>query len=453
MSDLTRTAGAAAGDSVIRYLEISTPAGAGALTATRLEGTDRLSDCFLFTIEVVTREPDSTIEGLLGLPVTIWIRNQREESRRPIHGHVRSVAGLGQDQHGHRRFELEVVPRLWFLSCTSDCRIFQNLTVIDILNDVFINHGLTNVTFRVVRADYPVLDYRVQYQEGALDFVSRLMEHHGLFFWHEHEADRHTLVIADRNQAAPPVTPEQLEVSSNRTTHELSSLDFRTVFRPGKWTLNDYDFESPTKQLLVDAPTVLKVPRMTSHEIYAWPGGFKDHDSGRALTRIRIEMEEARHRQVSGTGHCPGFDAGRRFTVTGARRDAGTNYLLTEVHHHATSPGLETEARGSFAYHNEFVAISAATPFRPALKTAKPLMHGVQTATVVGPAGENIHCDEYGRVKCSSIGTGWGCTTIKAPAGCGFRRAGRDFITGLRSFRMSGMRCWSFSWMAIPTGR
>ena len=381
-----------------RLLAIDSKLGPGTLLMTRLDGEDAISRCFLYRIEVVATVSDASVEALLGEPVTLWLTSDGAEGRRPIHGHVRSVAGLGRDAHGHRRFEMEVVPRLWFLSCTCDCRIFQHLSVPDILRAVFTEQGLTHVAFRVVQEKYPRLDYCVQYEESALDFVSRLMEHLGMFYWHEHTADMHMLVIGDRNEATGRCDPPSVSLSVNRQAGEIQTLDFRSTFRPGKWTLNDYDFQSPTKRLLVDTPTTLDVPRMRSHEIYRWAGEFTQQDNGRALSRIRMEMEEARHRVVSGTGHCVGFDPGRRVSIARAWDDLNKDYLLTEVRHHATAPGLEAGAP-AYSYANEFVAIAATTPFRPPLVTRKPIMRGPQTATVVGPPGQSIFCDPFGRVR------------------------------------------------------
>ena len=382
-----------------RFLAIDTPLGPDAMEMTRLEGEDTLSRCFLYRVTIVTTRTDAAIESLLGLPVTLWLLNNRQEERRPLHGHVRRVTGHGRDAHGHRQFEMEVVPRLWFLSCTSDCRIFQNQTVPDIIKTVLTDQELTNFEFRVVREQYQPIEYCVQYQESALDFLSRLMEHLGLFYWHEHTAAKHTLVIGDRNAAAMQAVPPTVTIRQYDNTDSVRNLEIDSAFRPGKWTLNDYDFESPTKQLLVNTPTLLTVPRMLAHEMYEYPGNFQDRETGRLLTRLRVELEETRQRRVFGDGYCIGFDPGRRVTVAGASGTPGTSYLLTEVRHRATSPGLEADSTPGYGYANTFTAIPAANPFRPERVTPKPFMRGAQTASVVGPAGENIHCDEYGRVR------------------------------------------------------
>ena len=388
-----------AGSASKRFLAIDTPLGPDAVMLITLDGEDVLSRCFLYRISIVTAQPDTAVQSLLGMPVTMWLLNDDADRRRPIHGNVRRVVSDGHDIHGNRAYRLEVVPRLWFLSCTTDCRIFQNQSVPDILSTVFEDQGLTNFQFRVVRGDYRPVRYCVQYRESALDFVSRLMEHLGLFYWHEHSADKHLLVIGDRNAATMMCEPENVSLSGLVEFDRIQTLESDCSFRPGKWTLNDYDFESPTKQLLIDMPTMLAVPHMKDHEIYEYPGHFNDRDAGRQLGRLRIEMEEARHLRVFGSASCAGFDPGRRVTVADPLGTSGATYLLTEVRHHATSPGLESsEAKGP-GYSNEYVAIRADTPFRPERVTPRPFIRGTQTATVVGPAGENIYCDEYGRVR------------------------------------------------------
>jgi type VI secretion system secreted protein VgrG len=383
-----------------RLLAIDTPLGPDQVLLVSLDGEDELSRCFVYRIVIATRQPDDAVQSLLGMPVTLWLLNNSPELRRPIHGHVRRVVGQGVTPHGAGLYRLEVAPRLWFLTCTSDCRIFQDQTLPEIIQTIFNEQGLTDFEFRIVRADYPRVDYCVQYQETAHDFVSRLMEHLGLFYWHEHQAGRHLLVIADRNAATPRYEPaEQVEISPLSGFGELQSLAVDCSFRPGRWALNDYDFQSPTKRLRVDTPTTVSVPRMVNHEMYEYPGNFLDQDRGRWLSRRRIEQEEAQQRRVFGTGRAAGFDPGRRFKVAPPRGGgSGANYLLTEVRHRATDPGAETGGEAP-SYANEFVAIPSEAPFRPERLTPKPFMRGAQTATVVGPPGENIHCDAYGRVR------------------------------------------------------
>jgi type VI secretion system secreted protein VgrG len=400
MSESAATGQGGGGKNTQRVLSIDTHLGADMLIVTRLEGEDALSRCFRFEITVVSLlDGDDAVETLLGRPVTIWIAPDSPLSRQPINGFVRRVTGDGADRHDNRIYRLEVVPALWFLSQTEDCRIFQNQSVPDILETVLGEHGIRDVAFRIIADEYPSVEYCVQFQESALNFVSRLMEHLGLFYWHEHTAEKHVLVIADHNQAASPCQPPNVTLTTLTMGNALRSMEFESVFRPGKWTLNDYDFESPTKRLLSEEPTTLDVARMKDHEIYQYPGYFKDPDAGRHLTRIRMEQEEARHKRVFGLGNCAGFGPGRQFGVTGGRGDPRAQYLLTEVRHTATSYGVEANESETIGYSNEYSAILATIPFRPERVTPKPLMRGAETATVVGPTGESIHCDQYGRVR------------------------------------------------------
>ena len=382
-----------------RLLAIETSLGPDQALLIDLEGEDVLSRCFLYRIVIATQQPDSAVQSLLGTPVTLWLLNNSTELRRPIHGHVRRVIGNGITTRGTRLYKLEVVPRLWFLTCTSDCRIFQDQSIPDILQTVFTEHGLTDFEFRIVREEYSRVEYCVQYQETAHDFVSRLMEHMGLFYWHEHSASGHHLVIADRNAATDRYEPaDTVDVSPRSGYGEMQTLESDCSFRPGRWALNDYDFQSPTKLLRVDAPTTRNVPRMIDHEMYEYPGKYMEQDRGRWLTRRRIELEEAQQHLVFGTGRAAGFDPGRRFKVAAPRGEPEPTYLLTEVRHHGSDPGAETGGAEP-SYSNDFVAIPFEAPFRPERRTRKPFVRGAQTATVVGPPGENIHCDMYGRVR------------------------------------------------------
>jgi len=379
------------------FLAIDTPFADGEIVLTSLDGEDALSRCFLYRVTVVTKAHGAAMESLVGAPVTLWLSAGGTGPRRPLNGYVRRARGLGRSPRGGRRFLLEVVPRLWFLSCTLDCRVFQHKNVPAIIKEIFEDCGLRDFKFRLAEQDYPVLEYCVQYQESALHFISRLMEQFGMFYWHEHTADTHLLIIAASNRATGKCEPYDLHINPHAELGELQTLEIDNTFRPGKWTLNDYDFQSPTKQLLVDTPTLSDAPLMADCEIYEYPGNFTDPDAGRRLTRLRIEMEEAQHRRVDGMGSVVSFDPGLRFQVENAEhgRDA---YLLTEVRHHAKWSGRETGAE-EFAYANEYVAIPARAEFRPERLTPRPVIHGTQTATVVGPTGENIYCDEYGRVR------------------------------------------------------
>jgi type VI secretion system secreted protein VgrG len=382
-------------------LAIETQLGKDALLLTAVDGTETMSRGFVYTIDMLTRASGDEVRSLLGKPVTLWLRNESETVRRPLHGHIRHLTRLTVDARGYRRWQAEVVPFMWFLTRSVDCRIFQDLTIPEIVRKVFDEHELTNYEFRL-HDQYPKHVFCVQYRESAFAFVSRLMEHAGIFYWFEHSEDRHVLVLADNNRAAKFTEPRQAVMSLRPDLGQIQDLVHDFTFRTGNWALNDFDFEVPTKNLRTHEPTVLDVPPMKRFEIFDYPGSYTVPGEGKKLTQMRIQEEEARHHKVSGSGSCVGFDAGKRFTLTPDRPmngDKQSNYLLTEVRHSARDSNyFATEAEPA-TYSNRFACIPVETPFRPERLTDKPIVQGPQTATVVGPAGENIHTDQYGRVR------------------------------------------------------
>ena len=384
-----------------RLLAIDTELGQDQILLTRLEGEDAISRVFTCVIEIATRLPAERIRKLLAKPVTLWIGSQSAPVRRPVHGFVRQLTQLDQDVRGLQIWQAEVVPKLWFLTCTADCRIFQALSVPDIISKVLGEHDVVHHEIRGLMGEYPKLDYCVQYRESSFAFLSRLMEHVGISYWHEHFPDKHVLVMSDCNQVLKPALTEQVTRSDRPDLGDIQKFEQDYVFRPGKHTMTDYDFEAPAKQLSVNMPTMLDVPRMASHEVYDYPGGFSEKSLGAFLARRRIEQDEMQHHRIRGSASTAGFDAGRRITVVPERGGAdGAKYILTGVRHHATDLTYLTGAPTALpTYSNSFTAIPLDVPFRPERTTPKPVVRGPQTATVTGPAGEEIFTDKHGRVK------------------------------------------------------
>jgi type VI secretion system secreted protein VgrG len=384
-----------------RLLRIDTPLGDSKALLIELDGEDAISRPFLFRIAFATREPEARVRKLLGKPVTLWIGANDAPDHRPIHGHIRRLTRRHSGRLDTHLWHAEVVPALWFLSRKADCRIFQSMTVPQVLSKVFQIHGLTFVEQRGLTGSYPRLDYCVQYRETALDFVSRLMEEVGLFYWHEHKEGQHTLVIADQNQRAPKLTPETVTYGGLSTGDKLTWFEQDLEFRTGTWAMRDFNFETPTVKLTAKDPTHLDVPRMKDHEVFDYPGRYTSPGEGNTIARLRIEQEEARHRIMRGGGDTKPMTAGCRVTIDDQDGVGAELCLITEVRHMARDTSFWTsaeDAEGS-RYSNEFAAIPASVPFRPARITPRPLVHGTQTATVTGPAGSEIHTDKYGRVK------------------------------------------------------
>ncbi|MBR0673272.1 type VI secretion system Vgr family protein [Neoroseomonas soli] len=396
-------------DQANRILAINTKLGTDKAVLTEVEGEDAISKPFLFRIRFSTEEPAEKVQKLLGTEVTLWFGRPGESDlgitgveRRPLHGHFsRLTRGFAQ-RGDATEWRAEVVPALWFLSRTSDCRIFQEKSVPDIVKAVLDLHGVKNVQMKLT-GSYDPLDYCVQYRETALDFISRLMEQNGIFFWHEHEMNRHTLVIADDNGStfAAPFSND-LPITGREDSDAIRRLDEDFAVRSGKWSLRDFNFETPSVDLEVNEPTQIDVEQMKSRERYDYPGLYPDKGLGKQAARLQIEREEAFHQQRRGESGVAGFNAGMRVKIEGIE---DSEVLITEVRHRAEDYShWTTQAWGRRQptephYDNEFVCIPKSVKFRPERVTPKPSVHGPQTAIVTGPSGEEIHTDKYGRVK------------------------------------------------------
>lgn len=382
-----------------RMLQMESELGPDRLILTSVRGQDAVSRPFVFKIEFATQAEPGAVSSLLGRPLLLTLGGNHPEHTRPVHGMVRRLAKLHQTLRGWDVWDADVVPRFAFLAFTGDCRVFQNASVPDILRKVLNEHGVKHEVRSLV-ASYKALEYCVQYRESTLSFLSRLMEEAGLFYWHEHADDGHVMVIADSNSMARSAVSATVTQSVREDLGAVQSLEPEYAFRPGKWTTTDYDFETPGKNLQVNAPTTLAVPQITAHEVYDYPGGFTEKDAGSFLIRRRIEMEEAQHHRLHGTASTCGFDAGRQVEVLPLKPDGeASKYLLLEVSHTATDRTYVTGDAAPPTYAARFTALPLSVPFRPELRTHKPVVRGIQTATVTGPAGEAIYTDKHGRVK------------------------------------------------------
>jgi type VI secretion system secreted protein VgrG len=384
-----------------RLLRIDTPLGADKALLIELQGEDAISRPFIFRIDFATGEPEMRVRGLLGKAVTLWIGAVGEAGARPVHGHVRRLTRRHASRLDTHLWHAEVVPCLWFLTQKADCRIFQAMTAPEVIARICQIHGLTFVEQRGLSGSYPRMDYCVQYRESAFDFISRLMEEFGLFYWHEHKAGQHMLVIADGNHVAPKLDPETITYGGEALGEKLAWFEQELAFRTGNWAMRDYNFETPSANLGASKPTHLDVPRMKDHEIFDYPGRYTNAGEGGTVATLRIEQEEARQRILRGGGITKGLNAGLRLTVDDQQGVGREPCLVTALRHQArdTSFWASAEDAEGSRYDNEFEALPVATPYRPARITPRPQVRGTQTAVVTGPAGSEIHTDQYGRVK------------------------------------------------------
>lgn len=358
-------------------------------------GEEALSSPFMFTVDLVSEDPEIDGEALLRSNFRIEL-DLPDGGTRSIHGIVRRFVQRGRERD-LTSYRAEVVPWLWFLSLRRDSRIFQEKDVVGIVEEVFQDQGYSDFEIRCTRS-YEPREYTVQYRESNLNFVSRLLEDEGIFYFFEHSESKHVLVLADDMSAIKPCEgqPEARMYSAPTPDEDVVvSLEREHSVHSGVVTQGDYDYLQPSLTLRST------VTGDEPEEIYDYPTGFDAPDGGDRLARLALEREEARRQMIRGNGTCRAFAAGSRFhLVDHYRPDADQTYALLEVRHQARNAAYrgEQSALGT-DYRCDFVAMPHAVPYQPPLRTRKPTVHGSQTAQVVGPSGEPIWVDKHGRVK------------------------------------------------------
>ena len=385
-----------------RLLSLTTPLGTDVLIPTALEGTEGLSELFAFTLEAASTDTGLTADRLLGKGVTLKIRRP-DADPRIVNGIVAAFAAGDRTLDGMRRYRLVLRPKLWLLTRTADCRIFQNQTVPQIADTLLSEGGITDIKKRGLNGTHSARDYCVQYRETDCDFLARLWAEEGIYFYFEHQDGQHTLVLSDSTagygdcldkavQHAPPDTSDTIAVQQWRVADHFSS---------GKVTLRDTNFEQPTTDLTAATTTVLSNAAFKAWELFDYPGDYIRKGDGTTLSRTRMEEVEARYRLAKGSATYRGFMPGAKITMAKheVAAEQGQSYVLAQVHHEAADrTHLGRQEQPAF-YRNRFTALPAATPFRPPPVLRRPLIPGPQTATVVGPSGEEIYCDKYGRIR------------------------------------------------------
>ncbi len=389
-----------------RLLRIDTPLGPDVLLLREFTGHEAVSQLFKYDLDLLTEGPFIQYEDIIGQPVTVRIELSGEEER-VFHGFISRFAQTGSES-GILHYRAEMVPWLWFLTRTADCRIFQNQTVPDIIEQIFQDLGFTDYQISL-EGTYEPLEYCVQYRETDFNFVTRLMEQYGIFYFFEHEEETHTLVLGDAitvNQPLPIQSQVAWEPQGSGMLDEdvITGLEFEKVLMPGKFAHTDYNFKAPSTNIAADSPSLVDIGGNQQYEIFDFPGEYWTKAQGDTLARIRMETEEAQHFLITGSSTCREFASGYRFNLVDYEpTELNQAYVLTSVSHMASmgntySPGGGTAA-GQESYNNSFRCIPHSVLFRPPRMTPKPMVQGAQTAKVVGKPGEEIWTDEFGRVK------------------------------------------------------
>ena len=409
-----------------RLISLTTPLGDDVLLLASLSGHEAISRLFSFHLDLLQEKvpesgPPIQFAKIVGQNVTISVV-QSDDTQRHFNGIVSRFAKSGEDTM-FLHYQMEVVPWTWKLTRYADCRIFHNKAVGDIIQQVFSDRGFTDFKLSL-SATYSPLEYTVQYRETDFNFISRLMEQNGIFYFFKHEMGKHTMVIAD-SPSIHESCPGQESAGYNLATGGLddgdviNSWSIEQELKSGKYTLTDYNFKTPSTSLLASEPTIDTIGGNANFELFDYPGEYTTRGDGTTFTKLRMQEEEAGHLIAHGSSVCRAFTTGYKFEL-GDHPLVTMNdtYVLTEVQHIASVGETYTASGGgggdSGSYSNHFACIPVSVPFRPARLTPKPFVQGPQTAVVVGKSddsddstasddgatgdGEEIWVDKYGRV-------------------------------------------------------
>jgi type VI secretion system secreted protein VgrG len=373
--------------------------GDDALLVESFQGVERVSTPFHFVLRVLSLDPNVDMKGQLNQPAVLSIVLS-DTSERHIHGNINRMKLLEYGEDGYAAYELEMVAWPWFLNLFYDCRIFQNKSVPDIVEKVFKDRGFSDYKLQL-QGSYTARDYCVQYRETDFNFVSRLLEEEGIFYFFEQSEDKHTLVLADQASALEPCPhldggtahflPAEGGVQEKDT---VASLEAEFRVETGTASLTDYDFEKPNTSLFATLASEWKGER------YDYPGKYTTKADGDRYARIRLEEQEVQLVTVRGDSNCMGFECGYKFTLADHFRDtANGDYTLLALEHHGRNTSYRAGNPDPFEYGNRFEAMPNSVSFRPPRLARKPVIPSTQTAVVVGKSGEEIWTDKYGRVK------------------------------------------------------
>ncbi len=393
-------------------VQVTSPPAAGALLFERMSCSERLSEPYHIDVSVVSERDDVGADLLLGLPVTVKVMLPGK-SARPFNGLVTRFVRTGEQTLGQTqtqrqlyRYQLRLQPWLWFLSRTADCRIFQNQTVKGIFEAVVKGHGFSDYKLQLT-GEYQPMDYCVQYRETDLNFLSRLLEAAGIFYFFEHQDGKHIMVLADdgsafKTAAGYDKVPFVKAQSGRTTTDSIDSWSVEQVVQPGVFATTDYNFETPNQSLLQS----MSRSRPYAHsgfEVFDFPAEppvLQATGVGQ-VAKLRLDEAQAAYERYHGaSSDCGGLRTGAKFRLIDHPQGSFNtpDYAIVGTEHTIIS-NQYASGDGSHNFSVTVEAIDAKTRFRPARITPKPIIQGAQTAVVVGLAGEEIYTDKYGRVK------------------------------------------------------
>ena len=392
-----------------RSLDVATPLGKDAFLLIEFTGQEHVSRLSEFTLRLKCKQPDISPDRMLGQNVTARVELHRGKARY-FNGYVTSWNGPSEQRDsidGVKEtkayvYEATVHPWFWFLTRQSNSRIFQDKTVPEIVQDVFNAYGGLASVQLMLNGSYPVLEFCCQYRETDFNFVCRLMEQVGIYWFVEHENGKHSISLVDSSSAHQPYAGYE-EVRFDREDRErqemLGTWFARHEIQPGRYTVNDYDPLKPRTNLLAFADKPSSHP-FGSFEYFDWPAEYVKPRDGEFFARVRIDELHSQYQTFTGSGNVRGFQPGCVFTLARHPVEAyNAKHLIVGALYASTGNAETSGASAGFEFNCSIEAMPFKQQYRPPRITPKPVVQGPQTAVVVGPSGEEIYTDEHARIK------------------------------------------------------
>jgi type VI secretion system secreted protein VgrG len=385
-----------------RNVWVDCPLGPDKLRFRGMLGREEVGRPFEFTLEVHTEDPSLEVNDLLGLTATVHVP-LADGSERFFHGHIVEMAEAGESG-SFVVYQMKLRPTFALLNYNSNCRIFQDKSVLEIIEELFKEQGLAHYESRLTEKTYRKYEYCVQYRESDFGFISRLLEQEGIYYFFRHESDKHILVLADGPESHEdfkhPDIRFVLQAETLIVEEHLDRWAFARRLQPGAFVYDDYDFKRPRATLT----SKLAAPLPHAHaeyEVFDYPGEYVQEKEGETLVRARLQQLHAQFERMTGSGNVRSLATGQTFKMYGhPRTDQNQQYVLLSVTYTIAAAEHESgEGESGPTFRCDVSAMKASTPFRPAFVTPRPYISGHQTAVVVGKDGEEIWTDEFGRVK------------------------------------------------------
>jgi type VI secretion system secreted protein VgrG len=387
-----------------RSARVTSPLGDGVLALESMQGHEGLGQTFVYELSLVSKDFGVDLSKLLGQPMTVRLDLEDDDDKPRYFNGIVTRASQLDGEEDLARYSVTLQPWLSLLDFTTDCRIFQDQSVPDIVKEVFRRADFSDFE-ESLSGTYGKLEYCVQYRESDFNFVSRLLEHAGIYYFFRHQEDKHTLVLADSIGPHKTVDGyEEIEYHPPRDTsraesEHLSSWVVAQEMRVGGVSMTDYDFKLPRTGLL----STLNKPQNYAHaetELFEYPGDFLTKGEGDGRVKIRLEERQLEHEMVHASGDVRGLGCGDLFDLVNfPRDDQNKEYLVvTAIYTIHGGQYASSGHGGPEEFHSSLTLLDSQIPYRPPLRANKFRMDGPQTAMVVGPSGEEIWTDKYGRV-------------------------------------------------------